>query len=225
MRLPSIITPLAAAFVALNSNAAVITPLLTTDSGSTTSTSTTIGGSRTIDAALNGVGLSGGGTSGDILTETHATAQGNTNNHYLSNNYSPAANVANEVITLDLGGPFNINDIYLWGYSRAESNRGIRTFDIAFDTGSGFGSAVTALSLGITDFDEGPGSGSSSVQTRTFTSTQSGVERVQLSNITNFGGDRIAISEIRFGGTAVPEPSAFLLSSLGTLILFRRRRN
>ncbi len=217
LKVPTYCLVAALAFIAPALQAAVITPLLI--SGSSTSTTTTIGSPRTIDAALDGSGLT---AVGDVSTWTHAAA-GNSG-HYLSAQYVPAANVVNETITLDFGAAYDIDNIYLWAYNRAENNRGIQTFDIAFDTGSGFGSAVSASSLGITNFTQGVGSGTSSTQTRTFTSTQTGVERIRLTNITNFGGDRIGISEIRFGGTAVPEPSAALLGGIGALLFVRRRK-
>lgn len=191
---------------------------------------TTVGGSRTIDAAIDGTGLSGGGLSGDILTETHASAGGSTG-YYLSDAYSPAANVANEVLTFDLGNgaAFDVNAIHLWAYNRIdEEGRGIITFDIAFSTdgGSNFSAPVLASSLGMSDFSLGvsDSSATSAVQSRAIT-TQFGVTDIQISNITNGGSDRIGLAEIRFGAAPVPEPTTAMLSGLaGLMLLLRRRR-
>jgi hypothetical protein len=192
--------------------ATIITP--------TSATSTTsIGGTRTIAAAIDSTGLSGGGTSGDILSENHDG--GGLNTHWLSNTTS-------ETVTFDLGGTFDLNTIYLWAYNRPERNRGVRTFDIAFSTNGGvsYSAAVTADSLGLADFIIGTSSGGdiSSAQTRDIT-TQTGVTNIRLTNISNFGDSaRIALPEIRFGNS-VPEPTSSALLGLGGLgLLIRRRR-
>ena len=196
-------------------NAAVITPF--------SATSTTFHDApRTIDSAIDGSGLSGGGTSGDILTETHGSASGD--NQWLT---AVLPDVTSEVVTFDLGGTFDVDTIYLWAYNRNESNRGVETFDIAFSTdgGSTFGTAVSAMSLGMANFAEGAITGSSSVQTGSITE-QTGVTDIQFSNISNFGADRIAIAELRFGGTpTISEPSSVTLIGLAglELVLHRRR--
>ncbi|MFK7909280.1 MAG: PEP-CTERM sorting domain-containing protein [Akkermansiaceae bacterium] len=202
---------LSLAMVTVSSAAIVITP--------TSATSTTsIGGTRTITAAIDSTGLDG---VGDILDQTHDG--GNSNTHWLSN-------TTNETVTFDLGGgtSFDVDTIYLWTYNRPERNRGVRTFDIAFSTdgGSSFGAAVSAASLGLTEFNIGTNNGSerSTVQTRSITK-QTGVTDIQITNITNWGdGSRIAIPEIRFGDS-VPEPSSVALISLAGLgFLIRRRK-
>ena len=195
---------------AISQAALVITP--------TSATSTTsIGGTRTIDAAIDSTGLD---VSGDILDKTHDG--GGSNTHLLSNTTS-------ETVTFDLGGgtAFDVDTIYLWAYNRPERNRGVRTFDIAFSTdgGSNFGTAVSAALLGLTEFNIGTSNSSerSSVQTRSITK-QTGVTDIQITNITNWGdGSRIAIPEIRFGDS-VPEPTTTALLGLGGLALILRRR-
>lgn len=209
---------------ASSASAGVITPLLSTDVGSSTSSTTTIGSPRTIDAAVSGLGLSGGGTSGDILSETHDAGQSAT--HWLSDSGIITAGVSlSEVLTFDLGGSFDIDTIYIWTYNRPERARGVRTFDIAFSTdgGANFSPAVSAASLGMADFDIGATGGISSVQTRTITA-QSGVTDIRFTNIANFGAsDRLALPEIRFG-EVIPEPGSLAMLGLGGLLIARRRR-
>lgn len=204
--------------------AAIVTPLLSTDGGSVTSSTTFQDAPRTIDSALDGSGLTAVLTEANILTVEHTPAT-ISDNHFLT---SAAQPVANEVLTFDLGGTFDISDIYLWQYHRPQVNRGVINFDIAFssDGGSTFGTAVAASSLGITDFALGATGGNALAQQRTFAAPQPGVTAIQLTNIQNNGDARIGIPEIRFGGTVVPEPStsALLLGVFGAFVL-RRRRN
>jgi len=198
----------------------IITPLLSTETGSVTSSTTFFDANRAIDSALDGSGLSSGGTSGDILTETHNNAATDSVSHFLSN-----GPVANEVLTFDLGATFDVTEIYLWQYNRTQFNRGIINFDIAFSTdgGSSFTSPVAASSLGITDFVIGTIGGVASVQQRSFNSVQSGVTAIQFSNIQTGGSTSIiGLPEVRFG--FIPEPASLALLGLGGLLLAGRNR-
>ena len=200
-------------------SAAVITPT------SATST-TTIGGSRTITAAIDSTGLTDVSDPGSVLDDLHDG--GGSNTHYLSDAGVASGGLSTtEVLTFDLGGAFNVDTIYYWAYNRPEEERGIKTFDIAFSTngGSSYSAAVSAASLGMADWTKGTTSSSqqSSVDTRSITN-QVGVTNIRLTNIQNFGGDRIALAEIRFGGV-VPEPGSLALLGLGGLCVLRRRRN
>ena len=227
---------LSLAAVASSLKAAIIAPLLSTDTGSLTSSFfSSEDAARTIDSALNGSGLSATPTDANVLTVTHTSATA-TDNHYLGNvantrtdQSDPTIQIVNEVLTFDLGGKFDVTDIYLWTYERSQASRGLVSFDIAFSTngGASFSTPVAAATVGISDFALW-GASSWNVQTpqqRTFSSALTGVDVIQFSNIVN-GGDtsRLGISEIRFGGTAVPEPTGALLGGLGALLLLRRRR-
>jgi hypothetical protein len=216
----------AASVFATTASAAIITPLLSTDSGSITSSTTFQDAGRNIDAAINGAGLTGSLTEANILTVEHTSANaadGGTN-HFLT---SSTEAVADEVLTFDLGGTFDVTDIYIWIYSRPQTGRAIKNFDIAFDTGSGFGTPVAASTLGITDFPVGVTTPTTTAQQRTFNAAQTGVTAVQLTNIQNYGDARIGLPEIRFGGeeTVIPEPASLAMGLMGlTLIAGRRRR-
>ena len=183
----------------------VISPLLSTDSGSVTSSFLTSEDAvRTIDAALNGSGLSAPPTDANVLTVEHTAATA-TDNHYLGNtaNTGGGATIAAEVLTFDLGGTFDVTDIYLWTYERSQAARGLVRFDIAFSTDGGatFGTPVAASTLGIADFQLWGVWTVRTPQQRTFSAPQTGVTTIRFSNVVN-GGDttRLGISEIRFGG-------------------------
>ncbi len=209
--------------------AAIISPLLSTAPGSLTSSFLTSEDSlRTINSALDGSGLSATPTDANILTVTHTSATA-TDNHYLGNTSltGGGATIASEVLTFDLGSKFDVTDIYLWTYERSQASRGLVSFNISYSTdgGASFSSPVAASTLGITNFALWGVWTVQTPQQRTFSSALAGVDVIRFSNIVN-GGDagRLGISEIRFGGTAVPEPTTALLGGLGSLLLLMRRR-
>lgn len=197
-------------------HAAVITPI----SGTSTST---IGAPRTIDAAIDGTLLSSGGLSGDILSETVSGA--GSSGHWLSaiSAIDDDANFRSttEVLTFDLGGTYNVDAFHLWAYIRSERGRGLESFDLSFSSdGTNFSNTITLSGWVI-----GPSSGTDTVQTQTFTAVNN-VTHVRMTNLTTFNSTNyIGISELRLGGTAVPEPSLLSLFGLsGLLLLCRKRR-
>ncbi|MCH7228855.1 DUF6288 domain-containing protein, partial [Haloferula sp. A504] len=174
---------------------AIITPVAATST-------TTIGAPRTLTATIDGSGLSGGGVSGDILSETVGYV--GADDHWLSasNAIDDAANFRSttEVLTYTLAEASSVDSIHLWPYIRSQNERGLRTFDLSFsfDGGSTYPVTIDAVTLG--DFLIGPTGGSDGVQTRNF-AEQTGVTHIRLTNLTTFGSTSyIGIAEIRFGG-------------------------
>ena len=198
--------------VGTSADAAVITPT------SATSTST-IGGVRTIDKTIDASDLSAGGLSGDILSETHTNNDSNSGGYWLSTN--TGGNVAGEVLTFTLEEATDISGIHMWGYERIGStSRTMKTFDLSFSTdgGANYTTTIAKASLGNFAAPNDP----IGVQTKTF-ATVSGVTTIKISNIENFGdANYVGLSEIRF--EVVPEPGSLALLGLGGLLIARRRR-
>ena len=206
------ILPLAAlagvAIFAAPANAQIITP-----TGATTSTAL-LGGSYGPGNTIDGSGLSGGGASGDILSETHADEATNSGTTYLS-----ASGVVPE-LTFDLGGTFTVDSVHIWNYRHDNGvvHWGVSTIDISFSTdgGSNYGSLIDDLGTFVT------ASNPESVQSVSFTAV-SGVTHIKLTDVQDLGGPYTGFGEIRFG-EAIPEPSSLALLGLGGLALLRRRR-
>ena len=201
------------AAIALLAGAARAATIVTPTAATST---TTIGSPRTIDKTIDGTGLSGGGTSGDILSETHSPNNSNTGPYWLSASGAPSRD---EVLDFTIVKS-DIDAIHHWVYTRnGETDRGLKTFDISFSTDDGvtFPTKISAATLG--DFSGPPPVADLLPQTKTF-ALQSGVTDIRLSNLVNFGDPSyIGLSEVRFGGpdSEVPEPATLVLATLGLL--------
>ncbi len=167
----------------------VITPV------GATSTST-VGGDRTIDKAIDASGLSDVSDPSSVLDDSHAY---DTTAYWLS--ASTAVSSGTEELTFDLGGAFNVDKVHYWTYER-DGDRNLRTFDISFSTDGGgtFSTPVSAASLNMADWAIGGSARAPSfVRTATFDSL-SGVTHIRFSNLQNHGDTQyFALYEIRFG--------------------------
>lgn len=163
---------------------------------------------------INGAGLSGDGTSGDILSETN-TGSGNT-----FALLGDGTDFIGETVTFTLAEASTVDRVHLWVYNNgtwaiAEG------FDLEFSTDNGatFPTTVTGITFDISEL--------TNVQTRTF-AEQTGVTDIRLSNVVATVGNTLyaGFDEIRFGGdqAAIPEPTTTALLGLGGLALILRRR-
>jgi len=138
-------------------------------------------------------------------------------------------NAPGAVITFDLGGSTALNSVTVWNYNETARpdlvNRGANAAQIL--VASEEGGAFT--SLGDFNFTVAPGVADQNfgqiIDLSTF--PEAGDARLVRFNITsNHGGDNnfVGLSEVRFDGTQVPEPSAGILALIGLAGCLRRRR-
>ncbi len=161
--------------------------------------------SRVLTETIDGSLLSGGGTSGDILTETVSAAT-TTDGYWLS--ASSAVNSGNfsttETLIFNLGGTFDVDAVYIWPYIRTQASRGLKSFDLSYSSdGVNF-----TFAQNVTGWTQGPASGTAPVQTQAITEV-TGVTHIRLNNLQVFAnnGGYIALSEIRFGGVSAVTPA------------------
>lgn len=222
--------------VATATQAAIIQPssATATQNGSNTQ----VNSARSITRSVDGTGLSATPTEANINTVTHTNGgvgSDGGNNYWLSasNGMGGSNPSTNLLVTFNLDTAYNIDTIYLWQYRRDGGNvqRGVRTFDVQFsgDNGTSWSTAVSAASLGMSEFDIGAtiggpgGAGLVNVQARSI-SEQLNVTNIRLTRVTSWGSSGyVSIPEIRFGG-AVPEPGSLALLGLSGLLVARRRR-
>jgi hypothetical protein len=182
----------AATATSVQAQANIITPT------SVSTTSAGIGGTH-INYVINGGGLSGGGTSGDILNETHD----NSAYQWLCGGGAPP----NIDIIFNLGGTFAVDSVHLWNWlwSNGQNTWGVKTVDISFSTdgGGSYGNLLNDV-----PFAKHPsGTPPVSSQTQTFP-TVFGVTHIKLNDIKSYeGGSYVGFAEIRFGSAEAEPPT------------------
>ncbi len=207
MKIPafSLLASLVFSVPALNA-AAIITPTGAVSSLGSLS-------SRPIGKTIDSSGLSGGGTSGNILAETHDDASSNSGPYFLG--------AKGSVLTFDLGSAFSVDTVHIWNYTRTgETDRAVQGFDISFSSDD----VTYTTPVTVTGFSSIPYSGGVVVDVQSQSFTAGSGRYIKLENVTNHGDSGYTgFGEIRF--SAVPEPSVALLGAVGLLALLRRRRN
>lgn len=199
----------------------VITPanaaIISIDPANVTASSE-IGGSfnRQDDFIVNGSGLNGSGQ--------HTTAV--EPNMWLSSGDAFGGADPDPHVIFDLGAVYTINSFRVWNYNEAPPDltaRGVNGVTVQYGITAALGSSVP----GITNFAKADA-------TNTYAGEEfSGFDPFQAQFIkfdidSNHGGDNnfYGLSEVRFDGELVPEPSTGILAGLGGLpmLLLRRRR-
>jgi hypothetical protein len=144
---------------------------------------------------IDGTGLNGGGTSGDILSETHAASGGG--NFAL---FPGGPDFTGESITFTLVEASRVDRVHLWLERSVWGD--VTGFDLEFSTNGGTTFPTTVAGM---TFDGGAAD-LGVVQTRTFVE-QTGITHIRLSNVVVTGGNTAyaGFNEIRFGGTTGPD--------------------
>lgn len=194
------------------SAATLVTP--TGITSSTTDTDTFVVGNL-----INNSGLSNTVTEANYTTVTHTT---NASTSWVTADPAPGGGDyfgegnPNPVLTIDLGGTYNLTNFIYWGYNNGGTGNEAKSFTLSFST-TGIGGTFSGNQLFTQETARGNGTAGN------FTLAETSANAVRITITDNFGLDRVGLSEVKF--LAVPEPSAALLGGLGLLALLRRRRN
>ncbi|PXA04394.1 hypothetical protein DDZ13_07635 [Coraliomargarita sinensis] len=220
--LTATLTPLA--MIALSANAAVV--IQPTDVDASSQFSPSFDSSHVIDGSGLGADSSDVET-GDPVPTTWPTNINDSNTRSAS---WVSRDENNGWIMFDLGQSYELDGMHIWNYNSLES-RGIQDVNIKFAT-------TLTGTFGSTD-ETDTGWGTTTAETFTQASklnTYTGetyslgstvtAQYVLFDIQTNYGDSLVGLDEVRFTGTAVPEPSSFALlaSCFGlTWIMVRRR--
>jgi len=225
----------ALAATVLGTQAALIT-------GVSASASSEINGSGLFRAAfstVDGSGLTGVGTALD----THGNAPDPTLMWLTTGSigFTGAADT-DPAMTFDLGGLYDVDTLRVWNYNETGSN-GDGTFnwtthgadEIAVSAGATLGTMTQLQTINVLE-----AGGTAAEAAQDFASTLTGVQFIRFTIVSNHDGDNFVtdvyntaldttqftgLSEVRFEGTAVPEPATLsMMAAFGGAVLFIRRK-
>jgi hypothetical protein len=167
------------------------------------------------------------GGAGYVAGGTNTHAVGPEGVHWLSQGtFEGATDPLPAVITFDLEGNYDLSSLTVWNYNEAgaSTSRGANNVEILVASTVG----GTFTSLGNFTFEEAPGDATTVFgEDHALTAAAADNTRLIRFNITSNHGDSnnfAGLSEVRFDGTAVPEPTTTALLGLGGLALILRRR-
>lgn len=178
---------------------------------------------QTPDNLVNDAGFAGAGPYGfTSLHGAHGSAVGQWHAGTGQGGGGSAPVVDNQALTFNLGGTYNLTSIYIWQANQTGLfGRGVNQFDLLYSTngGSSWLTASSNLNLAI--------STGGNIAAQQFSLVQTGVTHVRIEIDSAHSGaasEYVGLSEVKFDGVAVPEPTSALLGALGILGLLRRRR-
>lgn len=163
----------------------LITPIHATVTGATS------GFGYGISSTFNGSGLSPKG----FTTGTDLAAGGAWLGVFGKN--EPIAGA----LTYDLGAPFLVDKLYVWNFhANSASTWGVRDVTIEYSLDGADFSAI-----GCYVFPKAPSGGVQGAQEINVADGMARYVRIQLHS-SYLGGERAGLNEVRFSGTAIPEP-------------------
>ncbi len=174
----------------------------------------TPGSSYSIQHAINQNGLSSGYTSGvtdfsSYFASNPTHAESGLDTHFLSQISTTG------FVDFDLGQVYALSSIAVWNWQISQGGVGVTNIEVLRSTDAAFTAPVSVGNFGFSI------NGSALAQLDQFSAPVSTrYVRINLSNTTGTG--QIGFGELAFG--AVPEPSSFILFSLGMFGLAARRR-
>ena len=188
------------------------------DNSQGTITDTTVGGSD-IDLATGGPleSISDGVYDPTVSISQMAAYSYLTNTQVATNSAGPTNPVP--LIVFDLGADTVISGYQIWNYRDGSNDAHmLDAFSLCFATSaegaSGFGTSISDINSNASAANtDGPQS-----------ITEITARYIEFSLLSRHDGKRVGVEEIQFDLSAVPEPSAALLSGLGLLALISGRR-
>jgi MYXO-CTERM domain-containing protein len=124
-----------------------------------------------------------------------------------------------QTLTFDLGGLYTLSNLHIWQYTHSTHNWA-KDITVAFSTtgtSGTFGNAVNIQMLNQSGLNQ-PAENFALI-------TPVNADAVKFTVTSTWEENHyVALAEVKFTGTAIPEPSAALLGAFGLFALLRRRR-
>ncbi|MEM6257927.1 MAG: PEP-CTERM sorting domain-containing protein [Planctomycetota bacterium] len=131
-------------------------------------------------------------------------------------------------IVYDLEGNYDLDRFTVWNYNEQGNQQFRGANAVTVSVAESVGGSFTPLP-GITNFAIAPGN-DTTLYGETFDLTSLAAAddvrlvRIDITSNHGAGNQFVGLSEIRFGGTLIPEPSSLALLGLGGLFMCQRRR-
>ncbi|MDB6077986.1 MAG: symbB, partial [Akkermansiaceae bacterium] len=162
--------------------------------------------------------INASGITGAMTTEGEVIIAGHDNNGSATTMWhSAVVAAAGQWLSWSFSAPSNLRTIYYWNHNQANlTDRGIQNVNIKISKDNG----TTYTPLGDFVFVRASGQPGERCQTLELPTTQTGVTNVRFDIASNFGGNVVGLSEIRFSTlpVALPDPEGTFSSAEGIVL-------